>query len=136
VAGYILDTSAVMALLFEEDGASTVSDIIYGPDRVSLPFICLMEVEYRLLRFKPEIVEESLNRIDGWPIDIAESYYTWRRTAAQIKARGRISVADSWAAALALQRDAALVHKDPEFDAVADLQVVRLPYDRDAGARS
>lgn len=128
MAGYILDTSAVMALLFEEDGAATVSDVIYGPDRVTLPFICLMEVEYRLLRFKPEILEESLYRIDGWPVDIAESYYTWRRAAARIKAQGRISVADSWAASLALLRRAILVHKDPEFDAVPDLEAVRLPY--------
>ena len=124
-----------MALLFDEEGAATVSDVIYGPDRVTLPFICLMEVEYRLSRFKPEILEESLSRIDGWPVDVAESYYSWRRAAARLKAQGKISVADSWAAALALLGDAALVHKDSEFEAVSDLKVVQLPY-KESGDRS
>ena len=132
MAGYVLDTSAVLALFFDEAGAEVVSDVIYGVDRVVLPFVCLMEIEYRLLRFKPEIVEESLIKIDGWPVEVAESFYSWRRGAARIKALGRISLADSWAASLALLRDAALVHKDPEFDAVPDLKVVQLPYDRDA----
>lgn len=131
MAGYVLDTSAVMALLLDEEGAEQVKELIYSPSRVRLPFIALMEVEYQLIRLKPEVVDESLSFIDAWPIVVPESYLSWRRTAARVKSLGRLSVADAWMAALALIEDADLVHKDPEFDAVAGLKVFRLPYDRD-----
>lgn len=36
-------------------------------------------------------------------------------TAAQLKAKGGLSIADSWIAATALARSATLVHKDSEF---------------------
>ena len=45
----------------------------------------------------------------------------------------RISVADAWIAALAKDRNATLVHKDPEFEQVeAEVQVLKLPYKTDA----
>lgn len=40
-----------------------------------------------------------------------------------------ISVADSWILATAIERNATLVHKDPEFDALSDrVAMTRLPY--------
>ena len=37
--------------------------------------------------------------------------------------------ADAWIAALALERNAILIHKDPEFDQTEDeFEVLRLPY--------
>ena len=128
MAGYVLDTSAVMAILVDEEGAAAVRDLIYGPDRVRLPFIVLMEVEYKFLQRKPEVAEESLSILEQWPVDVAESYYGWRRRAAQVKAEGQLSFADAWIASLALLNDAHLVHKDPEFDAISDLKHLRLPY--------
>ena len=47
--------------------------------------------------------------------------------AAEVKALHRLSLADAWIAACALLHDAELVHKDPEFDAVAAQQLL-LPY--------
>jgi predicted nucleic acid-binding protein len=35
--------------------------------------------------------------------------------AARLKAKGGLSVADSWIGATAIAREATLVHKDPEF---------------------
>ena len=137
MAGYVLDTSAVMTLLLDEEGADQVQELIYGPSRVRLPFIALMEVEYRMLRLKPEVVDESLSLIDAWPVVVPESFPSWRRAAARVKSIGRLSVADAWMAGLALLEDAELIHKDPEFDAVTGLKAFRLPYDRDTqrGAR-
>jgi ribonuclease VapC len=136
LAGYILDTSAIMAVILEEDGADEATQVIQQAERVTVPFIALMEVEYRLARIKPEVVQVTLEMIDSWPVEVAESYYNWRRTAAEIKSRGRISLADAWVAALAVLRDAELVHKDPEFDAVDGLKALRLPYDRNSGGRA
>jgi predicted nucleic acid-binding protein len=47
--------------------------------------------------------------------------------AARIKAGGGLSVADAWIAATAVQRDAVLVHKDPEFSRLRHLVQERLP---------
>jgi len=49
--------------------------------------------------------------------------------AAEIKATQRVSVADSWIIATALEIGAVLVHKDPEFEQVKDrLTLLPLPY--------
>ena len=45
-----------------------------------------------------------------------------------LKASHRISFADSWVAALALENDATLVHKDPELEQIPDLKQLVLPY--------
>lgn len=130
MAGYVLDTSAIMAFLFGEEGADTVRDILEGSHDVSIPFISLMEVEYRLARHQAGLVDFSLAAIDAWPVEVPESDYRWRRQAAHVKTQGRLSVADAWVASLALIKDAELVHKDPEFDSVQGLQTLRLPYNQ------
>jgi len=48
--------------------------------------------------------------------------------AAEIKASVPLSFADAWIAASALELDAVLVHKDPEFEQVEGLKQERLPY--------
>ncbi len=135
MAGYVLDTSAIMAVILREEGALDVRDVMLGTARVMVPFIAMMEIEYKLLRIKPEVLEESLALINEWPVQTVESTYSWRREAARVKARGRLSFADAWVAALALVTDATLVHKDPEFEGVDGLKMLKLPYDRDAIGR-
>jgi len=136
VAGYVLDTSALIAYLYDENGADTAERIIFSGEHVLVPFVAVMEVEYKLLRELPAETSEQMNVLLNWPIEVIESTPVWRGAAAQIKAPGRISFADAWVASLALLNDAELVHKDPEFDAVPSLKSLRLPYDRDSGRRS
>jgi predicted nucleic acid-binding protein len=47
--------------------------------------------------------------------------------AARFKARGGLSVADAWIAATAASKRAVLVHKDPEFATVREIDQERLP---------
>ena len=49
------------------------------------------------------------------------------RRAAEIKAMNALSLADAWIAAAAIEQDVVLVHKDPEFNALALEQKV-LPF--------
>lgn len=126
--GFVVDTSAAMAVILEEEGFERVGEVVYSPGRVMVPFIVVMEVEYKLLQKKPAVVDEALATLDAWPVQTVESYYSWRRAAARVKAEAKVSFADAWIAALALINDAELVHKDPEFDAVAGLKHIRLPY--------
>lgn len=127
----VLDTSAIIAVLKAEPEAGPVMDILQaakeGRSRVTIPFLALMEVEYTVLRrLGPERTDAVLAIIESWPADIVESNPEWRHKAAQIKAQGGLSLADAWMAALSILSDSALVHKDKEFDKVADLRSVRL----------
>ena len=140
MAVYALDTSAVSAALREEPGADVVRRVLSeaenSPETVVLmPFMALMEIEYTSLRDETQRrVDRWLAWVSNWPVQVMESTYEWRRTAAIVKSRYRLSLADAWVAALALINDATLLHKEPEFDAVGDLQHLRLPYDRDIRA--
>jgi predicted nucleic acid-binding protein len=127
-AGFVLDTSAVISFAFDEAGADEVQDILEGDDPVALPFIVLMEVRYILLRrLAASDIDRFFLLLTSGSADIPESDPLWGRRAAEIKAGGGLSMADSWIAALALRRGAELVHKDKEFDRVAGLRSRRLP---------
>jgi predicted nucleic acid-binding protein len=63
-------------------------------------------------------------------IFIENSTGVWRHEAATIKTTTPVSVADAWICSLARLLDAELVHKDPDYDTVQDLNILRLPYKR------
>ena len=128
---YVLDTSAVLAAVLGEPEGRAVIDVLERARRrkaaIGLPFLALMESEYRLLRwFSAEDVAASLLYVQGWPAVVIESNEEWRHEAAKIKARGGLSLADAWVAALARLSDAELVHKDPEFEKVDGLRSMKL----------
>ncbi len=130
---YVFDTSALLALFQDEEGAQEVEDILdscaEGGSTVYVPFMSLMEFEYSILRLQGRpATERALLTIQAWPARRLESSPEWGRQAARIKARGSLSVGDAWNAALALMLGAELVHKDPEFDSVPELKHRRLPY--------
>ena len=126
---YVLDTSAVLAVLRGEPESVQVTPILGADDCIiHLAYITLMELEYRLIRMHRSTreIDQVLNGVAAWAEDVHESSVTWRREAAAIKARYPMSMADAWIAALALSLDAILVHKDPEFDPVPQLRSKRL----------
>ena len=131
--GYILDTSAILTVLQDEPGTQTVLELLEsaraGDIAVHLPFMALMELEYQSLRrLGPGETHRILGLVSSWPVRIAQSTEPWQHEAAQIKVSAQVSVADAWICSLARLLDAELVHKDPEYDTVTDLQVLRLPY--------
>lgn len=133
MAVFILDTSAVLTLLNREDGLDAFLTLLDkakdGQATLFLPFMVLMELEYLLLRkMSAEETLAILMLVSAWPVQIQESTEEWRYQAAQIKARSPLSVADSWVASLAIIYQAELVHKDPEFEQVPGLAMVKLPY--------
>ena len=128
---YVFDTSAILAVILGEPEQQTVVDLLERARdddlAIGLPFLALMECEYKLLRwFGVDEATTPLLLIQGWPCAIAESSEEWRHEAARIKAAGGLSLADAWIAALASLSDAELVHKDPEFDKVPGLRSVKL----------
>jgi predicted nucleic acid-binding protein len=93
-------------------------------------FISFMEVYYVSLQERgQEEAQERVQLMAALPVSRVESTETLAVFAGQFKAAHRLSVADAWIAALAQERDATLVHKDPEFEQLdVVMKVLKLPY--------
>lgn len=120
---YVFDSSAVLAQLFQEPEYAKVEDLLDSGEEIFLPFMTLMEMQYRLIRRVGAQEAASARRsVAMWPAQTFESTPEWREQAARVKASGGLSMGDAWIAALALMHNATLVHKDKEFDRVAGLR--------------
>jgi len=89
-----------------------------------------MEVYYVSLQER-DLIEagQRVELMAAMPVLRVESTRSLGTVAAELKASNRLSVADAWIAALAKERNAILVHKDPEFEQVdGTIQTLSLPY--------
>ncbi|MCL6449051.1 MAG: type II toxin-antitoxin system VapC family toxin [Armatimonadetes bacterium] len=129
-SAYILDAHAVLAFLEAEEGGELIKSLLsdHGT-RFYLSVVNLGEIYYIILRERgrdaAEKVEAELNLLKN--IRVVD--VTWKRakTAGEFKARGGISYADCFAAALALEKKAPLLTGDREFERVSDtIQIVWL----------
>jgi predicted nucleic acid-binding protein len=132
-AAFVLDTSAILALWNDEEGARIIEIILREMSdrrKIFVSFMTFMECRYRVWKANgkdasDEIVR-ALNLLPIVRVDVDDALLS---TASELKAQHSISVADSWILATALTRDATLVHKDPEFDALSGLVMMKkLPY--------
>ncbi len=127
---FVLDTSALFTLIEEEEGADRVEEIV-STEEAYLPSLALLEVHYvtRQERGQGE-ADRRYALLKKLPCEIL-----WHvdeptlLTASRFKAAHRLSLADALIAALAHRQSAVLVHKDPEFIALADeVELEALPY--------
>lgn len=127
---YLLDTSALLSFIEDEAGADRVEEVLRKTTTM-LPWPILMETYYITLREEGQAEADrrialikQLKVIILWDMDEATLL-----TAARLKAEHRVSLADAIIAAFAMRRDAVLMHKDPEFDALTGLLPMEaLPY--------
>lgn len=127
---YLLDTSALLSFIEDEAGADRVEEVLRKPTTM-LPWPILMETYYVTLQEEGQAEADrrialikQLKVIILWDMDEATLL-----TAARLKAEHRVSLADAIIAAFAIRRDAVLMHKDPEFDALTGLLPMEaLPY--------
>ncbi|MBM3462484.1 MAG: type II toxin-antitoxin system VapC family toxin [Armatimonadetes bacterium] len=127
---FVLDTSAILTLIEDEAGADRVQEVLTRHDAL-IPGVALVECYYVTMQERG--AEEAdvrhahlkaLNVAILWTTDEATSL-----TAARLKATHRVSLADALVAAHAAERGATLLHKDPEFEAVApSVRLEALPY--------
>ena len=131
---YVLDTSALLAFIEDEAGADIVEKLLEqakaGKIAILISFMAFMEVYYITLQERDETeAEERLQLMNSLPRKRVESTKTIGIIASKFKANYHLSVADAWIAALAKERNAILVHKDPEFEQVeTEINVLKLPY--------
>jgi len=129
---YVLDTSALLALRSDEPGAARVEEILRlgrrGKARNFASFMTRMELLYRVSATESEeSARTALRLIDAAGVSWVSCDPEILELAARFKARGGLSVADAWIAATAATKRAVLVHKDPEFSAVREIEQERLP---------
>ena len=127
---FVLDTSALMAFIEQEEGAERVRDILRG-ESIIIPWLSILEIVYISQRELGE--EEALTRyallkkLDAeiiWEADEALLL-----NAARIKSTHSLSLVDSVIAAIATQHNAILIHKDPEYEQLQNVvEMEKLPY--------
>ncbi len=130
---FVLDTSAILALWNEEDGASTVEKILRDKPhnrKTFISFMTFMECRYRVWKDHGQSAADELFRsLSHLPVTRVDVDDTLIMIASELKAQHKISVADSWIIATAITRNATLVHKDPEFEALSGKVAMKtLPY--------
>ena len=119
---FCLDTSALLTLRDNEPGADRVVQLLEAPVRCVACFITRMEVLYRVWKDEGERAGRlAYEQLQALPIDWLEATEPLLLNAAELKASHRLSLADAWIAAAALQCGATLLHKDPEFQSIAGL---------------
>lgn len=119
----ILHANAVLAFLQDESGADDVRSLLLkaedGSVKLAMSVVNLGEVWYAIARVRsPEVADQLVNQIRGMAIEIVEADWPLTRQAAAYKAKGKISYADCFAAALAKNRRGEVVTGDREFKAL------------------
>jgi predicted nucleic acid-binding protein len=120
----VLDTSAWIALDEREPGADEVeallADAWLGQTEVHASFATLTELEYiRTQERDAQQAAELLAFAKAQQVHWHHSDDALCSAAAKLKAAHKVSFADAFVAATAQRLNATLVHKDPEFEALA-----------------
>jgi predicted nucleic acid-binding protein len=127
---YVFDTSALLTLWNNEDGADSVDHLLRSGVRVYVSFMSCMEGRYRIWKNNGKAESEEFSKyLDLLPlkrINITEPIF---EKAIEIKATNSLSVCDSWIVATAIATNSILVHKDPEFERMEKIvKLLALPY--------
>ena len=127
---YVLDTSAILTLWNDEEGADIVERILRSQADIYVSFMTFMEGRYRLWKNigKDESGKFSryLHLLPMNKVGLTDMIF---EKAIEIKATSSLSVCDSWIIATAITTDSILVHKDPEFEHVKQsVKLKSLPY--------
>lgn len=130
---YVLDTSALLTYIEDEEGASEVESLlIAATERKHILFfsiVTLIEVFYVSLREQgATVANERLKLLSSLPMSEEGIESGMVTTIGRLKAACHISFADACIAGLALYKKAILVHKDPEFKKLSELTQHKLAY--------
>ena len=127
---YLLDTSALLTLIGDEEGADRVQEIIEADEAV-VPWMALLEVHY-ITRQGRGLREADLRyaQIQQLPVRLLlEMDEPTLLTASRFKAEYPLSLADALIAASASLHDCVLLHKDPEYESLSEqIEQELLPY--------
>lgn len=118
--GKVLDSFALIAYFRDEPGAEAMENLLVTAGKKDSPLhmtdVNYAEVKYSIVKKDGAAAwEEAAKILQGLPIDFHSTSRALADSAADFKARFRMSLADAFAAALAKEKKADLVTGDPEF---------------------
>lgn len=116
----VLDSYALIAYFRDEPGAEMIETLLVSAGRKDQPVfmtdVNYAEVKYSILKKDgADAWAEAAKILPGLPIDFHSTTRALADTAADFKARFKMSLADAFAAALANEKKAELVTGDAEF---------------------
>lgn len=117
---YVLDTWTIIAYLQDEPAAEKIVELIADAHEQEIPLymsvVNVCEVWYILAREVSEAeADSSVNDLQQLGIQFQDSNWESAKEAARFKAKGKMSLGDCFAAALAKELKADLVTGDVEF---------------------
>jgi predicted nucleic acid-binding protein len=120
----VLDASALMTFFENRPGAEKVQDLIRlgveGKRELLMSVVNWGEVYYSTWRTKgPGVARKVIEDIAQLPLEIVDADLELTRSAAELRVEHKLPYADAFAAALALNRKAALATSDKDFAHVA-----------------
>ena len=123
MASAVLDAHALLAFFRGEDAGVPVRELLHKAARADRPLhmteVNYAEVKYMLLKKDgTKAWEQAADVLKSLPIEFHPATRALADTAADFKARFKMSLADAFAAALAKEKKAELVTGDPEFKAL------------------
>jgi predicted nucleic acid-binding protein len=116
----VLDSFALIAYFRDEPGAEMMEDLLVSAGKKDNPLL-MTDVNYAEVKYSvvkkdgAKAWGDAAKVLHGLPIDFHSTTRSLADTAADFKARFKMSLADAFAAALAKERKAELVTGDPEF---------------------
>ena len=119
----VLDSFALIAYFRDEPGAEIVENLLVAAGKRDAP-LHMMDVNYAEVKYSiikkdgEEAWGEAAKILQGLPIEFHPTTRALADTAAEYKARFKMSLADAFAAALAKEKKAELVTGDAEFKAL------------------
>lgn len=121
----VLDSWPVLAVLANQQGAARAEQVIGSAlsekRRAVISVVNAGEIWYAIVRRKSrDDAERALERLSKMRIELVPVDWAIAKQAAEYKARGSISYADCFAAALARRIGGQLLTGDREFEVVAD----------------
>ncbi len=128
----VLDSYSLIAFFDNETGADKVGEILKQANNkqrfLYLSVVNWGEVYYVSFRKNGKgVADDTMRNIESLPIEIVPVDREITQVAAELKANYRMSYADTFAAALAMQKKAQLVTGDREFKQVEhDIKIIWL----------
>lgn len=119
----VFDTSALLALLFDESGAEAVETLMHRAAEKEQPMLMSAvnwaETCYRIeAKRGQDALARAKEFASNTPVVIVPADRELAEAAAAYRAAGLLALADSFAAALAKQRKAELITADREFKSI------------------
>lgn len=121
--GKVLDSFALIAYFRDEAGAEAIEQMLVTAGKRDVPLhmseVNYAEVKYSILKKDGAGAwGEAAKILQGLPVEFHPATREQADTAADFKARFKLSLADAFAAALAKEKKAELVTGDVEFKAL------------------